>query len=93
MPIKINPASSVAAPFIYSDGVTTFGVQTGVIQIELAANTTVPDGSGTKIETLIVAHLRCSPQAAKAIRDAIDKALAMPSAEAGMIPMPATRPN
>jgi hypothetical protein len=78
MPIKINSSSSHAAPFIYCDGVATFGLQGGVIQIELAANTTVPDGAGTKEELLIVAHLRCAPGAARAIRDAIDKMLAEP---------------
>jgi hypothetical protein len=94
MPVKINPASSQAAPFIYCDGVATFGVQGGVLQIELAANTIVPDGAGTKSEFLVVAHLRCAPEAAKAIRDAIDRALEIPSVEAGMMPMPAaTRPN
>jgi hypothetical protein len=79
---------------IYCDGVATFGVQGGVLQIELAANTIVPDGAGTKSEFLVVAHLRCAPEAAKAIRDAIDRALEIPSVEAGMMPMPAaTRPN
>jgi hypothetical protein len=94
MPVKINPASSQAAPFIYSDGVATWGIQGGVIQIELAANSIVPDGAGTKEELLIVAHLRCSPEAAKLIRVAIDRALAEPSVEAAMMPMPAaSRPN
>jgi hypothetical protein len=89
---KINPASSAAAPFIYSDGVATFGVQGGVLQIELAANTIVPDGAGTKSEFLVVAHLRCAPEAARAIRDAIDRALEMPGGETAMMPA-ASRPN
>jgi hypothetical protein len=61
-----------------------------VLQIELAANTIVPDGAGTKSEFLVVAHLRCAPEAARAIRDAIDRALEMPGGETAMMPMPAT---
>jgi hypothetical protein len=50
--------------------------------------------SSTFGELLIVGHLRCAPEAARAIRDAIDKMLAMPSVEAAMMPMPAaSRPN
>jgi hypothetical protein len=94
MAVKIDPGSSRAAQFIYCDGVSTFGIKGGVVQLELAANTSVPEGEGTRNELLIVGHLRCSVEAAKAIRDAIDRALEMPSAEAGMMPMPATtRPN
>ena len=94
MPVKINPASSQAAPFVFAEGVATFGVHGGIIQIELAASTIVPDGDGTKEEFLIVGHLSCAPEAARHIRDVIDKALEMPSVEAGMMPMPAaSRPN
>jgi hypothetical protein len=95
MRVKIDPGSSRAAAFIYCDGVSTFGVQNGVLHLELAANTIVPDGAGTKEELLIVGHLRCAPEAARVIRDAIDKMLAMPSVEAAMMPtMPAaSRPN
>jgi len=75
--IKIAPGSSEQAPFIYFDGVVTYGVNNGAIQIELAANTIMPDGPGTKTDVLITAHLRCSPAAASALRDMIDKALAM----------------
>ena len=75
-------------------GSSTFGVQNGVLHLELAANTIVPDGAGTKEELLIVAHLRCAPEAARLIRDAIDKALALPSGDVAMMPMPpASRPN
>jgi hypothetical protein len=93
MAVKIDPASSAAAPFIYSDGVTALGFQGGVIQIELAANTIVPDSEGTKNELLVVAHLRCGPAAAKAIRDAIDRALEISGAEVAIVPVPPSRPN
>ena len=95
MAVKIDPGSSRAAQFIFCDGVGTLGFQGGVIQIELVANTILPDGAVTKYELLVVGHLRCGPEAAKALRDAIDRALAMPSVEAGMMPMPvsSSRPN
>jgi hypothetical protein len=89
MAIKVNPGSSEAAPFIYCDGVATFGVHSSVVLLELAATTIVPVGVDTKSENVIVAHLR-----AKLIRDAIDKALALPSSDVAMMPMTAaTRPN
>jgi hypothetical protein len=75
--IKIASGSSEQAPFIYFDGVTTYGTHNGAIQIELAANTIVPEGKGVKIDVLITAHLRCSPVAAAGLRESIDKALEM----------------
>jgi hypothetical protein len=65
------------APFIYCDGVSAFGTQNGAIQIELAARTMVPARDGIANEFVATAHLRCSPAAAAAIKDAIEKALAM----------------
>jgi hypothetical protein len=66
------------APFIYCDGVSALGTQAGAIQIELAARTILPtpDG-GTRNEYVATAHLRCSPAAAIALKEALDKALAM----------------
>ena len=87
------PASSERAPFIYCDGVVTFGTSGGIIQLELGANTIVPDGPATKIDVLVTAHLRCSPAAAAGIRDAIDKALAMPGVQQAIEPVPHSRPN
>jgi hypothetical protein len=92
--IKIAAGSSERAPFIYFDGVVTFGVNNGVIQIELAANTIIPEGVGTKNDVLITAHLRCSPSAAIGLRDAINKALEMPALQLTMQPIPQTsKPN
>jgi hypothetical protein len=75
--IKIAAGSSEQAPFIYCDGVVTYGVNNGAIQLELGANTIMPEGLGTRTDVLVTAHLRCSPAAAMGLRDAIDKALAM----------------
>ena len=75
--VTIAPGSSESAPFIYFDGVPTFGIRNGAIQIELAANTILPDGKGVKIDVVMTAHLRCSPTAASSLRKTIDKALAL----------------
>ena len=75
--VIIAPGSSESAPFIYFDGVPTFGIRNGAIQIELAANTILPDGKGVKIDVVMTAHLRCSPAAASSLRKTIDKALAL----------------
>ena len=75
--VTIAPGSSESAPFIYFDGVPTFGTRNGAIQIELAANTILPDGKGVKIDVVMTAHLRCSPAAAGSLRKTIDKALAL----------------
>lgn len=70
-----NPETT---PFIYFDNVASFGVLAGAVQIELAARTISPllDG-GVSIEFVGTGHLRCSPAAAVALRDAVTKALEM----------------
>ena len=67
------------APFIYCDGVSAYGTQNGTIQIELAARTMLPGPESSNItnEFVATAHLRCSPAAAAALKDAIEKALSM----------------
>ena len=76
--IKIAPGSSELAPLIYFDAAPTYGVNNGAIQVELAASTVLPDGSGgVRIDVLITANLRCRPPAAISLREAIDKALEM----------------
>ncbi len=74
------------APFIYFDGVVTFGMNKGAVQIELAANVINPTAEGgTTTGLVITAHLRCSPAAAMDLKQAIDKALliGMPVEQAG----------
>lgn len=64
-----------AAPFVYFDGVPTYGVFNGAIQLELASCVLTP-GDGFVITTFREsAHLRCSPAAALALRESINKAL------------------
>lgn len=91
--IKIAPGSSEMAPFIYCDGVATYGTNGGVIQLELASNTIVPDGAGTRTDVLITAHLRCSPSAAVGIRDAITRALEMSAMNEAIEPVPHSKPH
>jgi hypothetical protein len=71
---------SDAAPIVYTDGATCCGTVDGVIQLELAANCLIPHEDETKPprrRTLMTAHVRCSLGAAKRIRDALDKAIAL----------------
>jgi hypothetical protein len=94
--IKIATASSEQAPFVYFDGVACMGTYNGAIQLELAANTLMPDGASVRVDVLQTAHLRCSPAAAADLRNAIDKALEMLQQGAKQVaaaPMPGSKPN
>ena len=51
--VRVAPGTSELAPFVYFDGVATFGIHNGAIQIELAANTILPEGKGVKIDVMI----------------------------------------
>jgi hypothetical protein len=75
--VTISPASAERAPLIYFDGVSCFGHHNGAIQIELAANLLMPVGAGVRVDIIQTGHIRCSPAAAVALREALDKALAM----------------
>lgn len=91
--IKIAAGSSELAPFIYCDGVALFGVNGGVVQLELAANTIMPDGTGTRTDVVITAHLRCSPSAAIGIRDSITRALEMTTEDQTIESVPQSKPH
>jgi hypothetical protein len=92
---RVAPGTSELAPFVYFDGVPTFGIHNGAIQIELAANTLLPEGKGVKIDVMITAHLRCSPAAAIGLRETIDKALALLQQGQQQVAQPAqgSKPN
>jgi hypothetical protein len=75
--VTISTASSERAPLIYFDGVSCFGHHNGAIQIELAANLLLPVGAGVRVDVIQTGHIRCTPAAAIALREALDKALAM----------------
>jgi hypothetical protein len=91
--IKITAGSSELAPFIYTDGVATYGVSHGVVAIELAANAILPEGTGTRTDLYVVAHLRCSRAAATNLRDTLNKALAMSANDQQIQPIPHSKPH
>ena len=84
-PVKLPSVGPTAlgaeyAPFIYFDGVSTYGVNFGAIQIDLAANIVVPDPTGptgTRTDVMMTAHIRCSPNAAADLKQSIERALEM----------------
>jgi len=73
-----NIIGAETAPFIYFDGVTPYGVNFGAIQIELAANVIMPTtDKATTTAIKITGHLRCSPNAAADLVQALEKAIEM----------------
>jgi hypothetical protein len=81
-PTSVGPTALGAeyAPFIYFDGCMTYGVNFGVIQIELGANVIVPNANttiGARTDVVTTVHLRCSLNAATDLLHAIQKVLAM----------------
>ena len=84
---KPTPAvsGSDAAPIVYCDGIVAAGMLGGIVQLELAANCLIPleldNSKPPRSRVLVTGHIRCSAQAALAIRDSIDKLLRVPAAE------------
>jgi hypothetical protein len=81
-PPTVGPTTlgSEYAPFIYFDGALTMGVNCGAIQLDLAANIIVPDAdmpNGVRTDVVTTAHLRCSPNAANDLINALKTALEM----------------
>lgn len=67
-----------SAPFIYFDYVPTHGILGGAVQIELAARIIVPlEDGGVQTHTIDTARLRCSPTAARFLKDSLEAALKM----------------
>lgn len=67
-----------ASPFIYFDSVPVFGTFLGNIEVEIAARLLMPRADQTiGSDMASVAHLRCSPQAALALADALTRAVDM----------------
>ncbi|WP_141934000.1 hypothetical protein [Bradyrhizobium sp. UNPA324] len=65
------------APIVYFDIVPTHGIMNGAIQIELASRILVPSGDGVLVKFMTSGRVRCSPVAARFLRDALDAALKM----------------
>lgn len=67
-----------AAPFIHFDNVPVYGAFAGSIEVELVARSLMPKDDGRVIaEAVCTGHLRCTPQAAMALADALSKAVEM----------------
>lgn len=86
MSIKVKPLAGTtpllknagSAPFVYVDNVPVFGTFAGNIELELAARVLMPKPDGTvAAEMSCTGHLRCSPNAAMMLIDALTKALDM----------------
>lgn len=70
--------NAVAAPTVYFDTVPVYGTFGGVIEIELAQRILMPKADGgVTADMSCASHLRCSPQGAMVLVDALTKALAM----------------
>ena len=64
------------APYIYFEGACAFGWNAGVINLTLSADRQMISAEGElKIDRVVVAYLRGNMQAARSLRDALDKAL------------------
>ena len=82
------------APFIYFDFAPTFGIIAGAIGIELAARILIPGPGGeVKAEVVPTARLRCSPEAANELRNALSAALQMLDGAQGAPPSATGRLN
>jgi hypothetical protein len=85
-PISPNYEDPRTAPVIYFDLAPTFGTLAGVVQIELASRILIPTADGgASAKFVAVGRLRCSPTAARYLREALDRSLEM-------IERPATNP-
>lgn len=72
---EISAMASAQAPFLYFDGAPNYGVNNGILNVSLEAVRFTPVGQDIVPDRVIVAHLRMSPQAALALRQALDRAL------------------
>ena len=70
--------TGAAAPLVYFDIVGAYGTMHGAVEIELATRILVPRPNGsTDVKFLSSGRLRCSPNAAVNLRNALDAALKM----------------
>ena len=81
------------APIIYFEYVPTYGILAGAIHIELAARALLPLANGSAVARMVdVGRIRCSPVAAKALKEALEAALKMLE-QPQSPPMASSKPN
>jgi hypothetical protein len=75
----VQSHGSDQAPFLYFENAVAFGVNGGVVQIELAANVVIPvtinGKSEVRVRSVVVGHLRATHATMALLADAIEKAL------------------
>lgn len=72
--LDVNP-DVPHAPIIFFDGAPVFSFMDETVRVTLTAVRANRIGDGLFTEYVTVAYLRCGPEAAKSLRDALDKAL------------------
>ena len=78
-PPRFGVADSPHAPFIYFEAAPAIGTDFGNIMITLSAHRLLIGSSNEEIvEPIAVAHLRGSSNAARLLRDALNKVLSEP---------------
>jgi hypothetical protein len=74
--VDVVPFVESDAPFVFFDAAPVFGAPDGIVRITLSAARTVPGNDGVpRTEMVAVAYLRCHPNAAINLKNAIDGAL------------------
>jgi len=73
----------VHAPIIYFESAPNFGNASGIVNVTLAVDRHIPDGTQIASDTIAVASLRCNAQAAIELRNALDRALLLAAKSEG----------
>jgi hypothetical protein len=74
---SLDVINNAGAAFVYFDHVPVYGIHHGIVQVELVSRTIVPAAqTTTRSELVCSGHLRCGPDAARELINALGKALA-----------------
>jgi hypothetical protein len=76
-PLPPKFVESGGAPYVYFDVAPTFGIFGGAVHVELYSRVLIPGESAVQTEFHSTGRLRCSPDAAAHLRDALNSALKM----------------
>lgn len=70
--------NALTAPLVYFDNVPVYGAGQGSVDVELTSRLLMAETDGSVSTHMVcTGHLRCSPQAAAILIDALQKALKM----------------